>query len=66
MLRFLPSISDFQSDRGESLGQGQGQVHVILFLHMVFNSKSHYNHPVRKVIWIGASKLPFFNCLYQK
>lgn len=64
MLRFLPSASDFQSDRGESLGQGQ--VHVILLLYMVFNSRSHYNHPVRKVIWIGASKLPFFNCLYQQ
>lgn len=40
-------------------------MHVILFI-LFFNSKNHYNYPVRKAIWIRASKLPFLNCLYQK
>lgn len=41
-------------------------MHVILYLYAVFNSKNHYNHPVRKSIWTWASKLSFLNCLYQK
>lgn len=40
-------------------------MHVILF-KLFFNTKNHYNYPVRKAIWIRASKLPFLNCLYQK
>lgn len=39
---------------------------MILYLYAVFNSKNHYNHPVRKSIWTWASKLSFLNCLYQK
>lgn len=38
----------------------------ILSFSTVFNSRNHYNHPVRKAIRTGASKLPFLNCLYQK
>ena len=64
MLSFLPSTPDFQSDRRES--PGQAQVHVILSLYTVFNSKNHYHHAVRKAIWTEVSKLLLRNCLYQQ
>lgn len=47
-------------------GEPRPGLGAMILFSIVFNSRSHYNHPVRKAIRTGASKLPFLNCLYQK